>query len=306
MQRISLVFSAVLWLMAAGGFSSAEARIAYVANDSANFSFKLYVMEDDGSNPTRVGDVAFGIGNTEFYTVAWSPEGSHLALKYRADLCIIDVDTGAIETVIDGGTNNNPTWAPDGRRIAVSRSLSGQRDIWLVNTDGTELTNLTNSPDVSEYYPAWSPDGSSLVFMSDLRNGERDLFLMQLADGTQQRLTNDTPRNIGPVFSPDGSRILYTEEEDPSAFVSNIVMIDADGGNSVRLTDSTAASSRMCCSNSSGDGHILDTGQNVGTDVWAQGLGGDEFHPAVEKCLQEVGQAHEVVEGLAPRPELHQ
>ena len=65
----------------------------------------------------------------------------------------------------DGGNDGWPTWAPDGGRIAFESDRSGNWDIWVMNPDGTGLTNLTQSPE-DELYPAWSPDGKKIAFTS--------------------------------------------------------------------------------------------------------------------------------------------
>src|SRR3990172_3798498 len=67
-----------------------------------------------------------------------------------------------------------------------------------------------------------------------------------------------------------------------------------------------AASSRMWRRYSAPEGDILDLSKDPGPDVRAQRLRGDQLHAAPEQGLQEEGEAHEAVEGLPPRLELHQ
>ncbi|MBI3961561.1 MAG: PD40 domain-containing protein, partial [Deinococcus sp.] len=54
--------------------------------------------------------------------------------------------------------HGRPTWSPDGTRLAFSASADGQSDLYVVNTDGTDLVQLTNDP-FEDRGPAWSPDG---------------------------------------------------------------------------------------------------------------------------------------------------
>jgi hypothetical protein len=56
-------------------------------------------------------------------------------------------------TTVSG--NSNPTWSPDGTRIAFVSDRSGVNDIWVVNADGTGEMNMTNTPDVPEWVPSW-------------------------------------------------------------------------------------------------------------------------------------------------------
>ena len=81
--------------------------------------------------------------------------------------------------------------------------------------------------------PRWSPDGESIVFMSDSRDGNWELYTLSVADGTVIRLTEDGAEDGLPAWSPDGSRI---------AFMSNrggawgIWVIPAAGGEAAQIT----------------------------------------------------------------------
>lgn len=59
----------------------------------------------------------------------------------------------------------DPSWSPDGRRIVFTSTRDGNREIYSVNADGTDLRNLTNHSD-SDYDPSWSPDGRRIAFTS--------------------------------------------------------------------------------------------------------------------------------------------
>ena len=153
-----------------------------------------------------------------------------------------DQDTGAVFTVRPNGTDEfqvthppegyvdrNPDVSPDGRRIVFQRSGPTMDDIFVVNSDGTQLRQLTNTaypegnclPKGGEcnISPAWSPDGTQIVFSRAFGPVVDDLvetfglFLMN-ADGTHVRqLTQRHPPRTGedtePQFSPDGRMLLF-------------------------------------------------------------------------------------------------
>jgi TolB-like protein/DNA-binding SARP family transcriptional activator len=110
------------------------------------------------------------------------------------------------------------------RQLVFWRWLGDRRDIFVMNTDGTGLRNLTNDAE-PELAPAWSPDGTQIAYISDGR-----LYLMD-ADGSNRRRLTDGPDNY-PSWSPDGARIAFSRGKR----TSDIYVINADGSGLVNLT----------------------------------------------------------------------
>ncbi len=65
------------------------------------------------------------------------------------------------------GPSYDPTWSPDGGRIAFVSEESGSKDIWVISADGSNARNLTPNSKRAEGHPSWSPDGSRIVFCSN-------------------------------------------------------------------------------------------------------------------------------------------
>jgi Tol biopolymer transport system component/DNA-binding winged helix-turn-helix (wHTH) protein len=98
---------------------------------------------------------------------------------------LVDFDNPSnIRFLADGGTAG---FAPDGK-VFFSSTMSGNHEIWSINTDGTNRRQLTNSKD-EEYYPVVSPDGNTVYFAST-RSGAAQVWRMK-TDGTEQtQITN--------------------------------------------------------------------------------------------------------------------
>ena len=90
---------------------------------------------------------------------------------------------------------------------------SDESDIMVVAAAGGKPRNLTNSPGVADWSPAWSPDGRSIAFFS-MRAGGRDLWVMRPDGSGKRRLTRDASLNEYPTWSPDGRSIAFQTARD--------------------------------------------------------------------------------------------
>lgn len=129
-------------------------------------------------------------------------------------------------------------WSPDGRTIAydgVNPDHDGARDIILVDLDREEPEEFwITTYEGYDCYPSYSPDGQYIVYMSE-RDGNRDLYIMDLEGNDVARLTEDPANDYEPAWSPDGERIAFVSRRSGK---SQIYVMDADGSNVIQLTDS--------------------------------------------------------------------
>jgi Tol biopolymer transport system component len=140
-------------------------RIAFLGN-----SRDLYLMNTDGKHRRRLAGTFGG-------RLSWSPDSSRLAFEIRGeapnwgDIGVVDVSSGKRENLTHRpGYDSGPAWSPDGRKIAFLADLScawtgkcnpdwqeeGPRELWLMDSDGAHLRQLTRSGGVSGYDdPVW-------------------------------------------------------------------------------------------------------------------------------------------------------
>ncbi len=145
-------------------------------------------------------------------------------------------DPGRARQITDGiGQYNGVrglTWLPDGRLAYVSRASSSQ-DIWLMDQNGKNNLQLTTPETRADIYPAVSPDGRYIVFVST-RTGNSNLYRLDLTTNDQIRLTNGTSEEF-PTITADGKWVIYTATGSTNF---RLWKISIDGGEPVRLTDS--------------------------------------------------------------------
>ena len=104
------------------------------------------------------------------------------------------------------------SWSPDGAFIAYpGRQLDDMgTDVFRLDMVNGENVNLTDSAGL-DYAPAWSPDGASIVFVSDRDESGVEALWLMAADGSDaQRLTKAAPLlDVLPAWSPDGGEIAF-------------------------------------------------------------------------------------------------
>jgi dipeptidyl aminopeptidase/acylaminoacyl peptidase len=267
-------------------------HIAYVVNwidrEENGYRSAIWVRPLDGSEEPR----RLTSGTRSDSSPRWSPDGRWLAFVSNRDgedetahgeLYALPASGGEPRRLTEGKEGvESIAWSPDSRRIAFARRVRDEayeeeddrrraprrftrvyvkldsvgwigdrrKHVFVVDLDGDER-QLTEG-DCENYEPAWSPDGSRLVFAS--MRGERwdvefieALYELEVdADGAEpRRLTQPDESGNLPSFSPDGALIAYvhTPEDGTSPHHSQIAVMRPDGSDRRILT---ASLDRQC------------------------------------------------------------
>lgn len=177
---------------------------------------------------------------------AWSPKGDRIAfvanISGANNIWVVPSEGGwPTQLTISTQRQAAPAWSPDGKYIIYQSDYDGneQYDLFLVEPDNGTVTNVTNTPNVSEEAPAWSPDGKLMAYAAKPKDGSSyEIMLMEMLTRSSQPLTKDTPKhlsNYAPMWSHDGKLVAY-EQDNANGRDSNLFIAEVATGKSMLVT----------------------------------------------------------------------
>lgn len=178
-------------------------------------------------------DVANRITN-----VALSPTGKRAVVEARGDIFTIPAEKGEWRnlTRTSGVAERAPAWSADGRFVSYFSDASGEYKLVIEPQDGIGATREIALPEPSFYYtPAWSPDGSKMLFT----DAHLRLWVLDVASGTAKKVDTDLfmvpDRSINAVWSPDSRWIAYSRRL--NSLLRAIFVYDVQSGKATQFTD---------------------------------------------------------------------
>jgi TolB protein len=113
-----------------------------------------------------------------------------------------------IYTMRDASNIYHPTWSPNGEYIVFSARVDGNKDLYRINSDGSNLLRMTTNY-TDDIFPDISPDGSQVVFTSNREEGGWQLYLISIDGSGLIKIQSEGKRMWFPDWWPSGDRILF-------------------------------------------------------------------------------------------------
>jgi Tol biopolymer transport system component len=202
------------------------AKAGWIANDGS-----LWKISRRGGEPERLQFGEEGVepsirGNRLVYV----RQKSYLNISRRKLSSLLSAgppDRFISSTKMDSG----PQFSPDGTKIAFESIRSGDSEVWMCQSDGSGLVQLTHLKSITGT-PRWSPDGQQIAFDS-LAPGNAEIFVMDAQRGSPRRLTTEPSRDAVPSWSHDG-RWLYFASDRTGRW--EVWKMPSTGGPALQLT----------------------------------------------------------------------
>ena len=184
--------------------------------------------------------------------MSWAPDGDRLAYfvrrnKYKS-LVVQNVVTREIEQLIDldmVDEPESPDFSPDGGSVVFSALTRAVGDIYHLDLETHEVTNLTGDA-LADYAPVYAPDGGSILHLKRV-SGNNKLFRFDLASGERTQLTFGTHDEGGAQFIDDRTIVFSSTAVDPGlpldpevardGEIFNVWTLDLDHGELRQYTD---------------------------------------------------------------------
>ncbi len=181
----------------------------------------IYIMDLDTNNIQRVSAPQMRVGNPYYQgTMTWSPDGAYLAydadFNGNWDIWTSRISDGQLTRLTNSISEDlHPDWSPDGTQIVFNRTdENGFLQIFMMNSNGTNITQLSNAHAATVMYPRWSPNGDDIVFFINESSSAADLYMMDASGENIRQITTDLAVDRVAVFSPDGESLVFRSERD--------------------------------------------------------------------------------------------
>ena len=234
------------------GWSPDNDHIAYRRfGDGKDGKAELFVVDTNGYTTRQLTTTSSASIDS------WSPDGTQILYSEDSGIFIVNVDgtnTRRLATYPDTRIDHDFIgWSPDGSLVAYILNPSSFRTQLNVFSTGAIQEGVTDSKNYKPYFGGWSPLGTAIAYNIKISDGyqlaitsgkqDREIFLTDVEGTNIRQLTDNTFDEAGPLWSPDGTRIVfgcaidvrYLRDPDKSRW-NDLCVVDADGSNYRQLT----------------------------------------------------------------------
>ncbi len=217
-------------------FSPIDEKIVFSTYFPNEDNYDIMIMNLDGTNKIN-------LTNSSAYEKfpQFSPDGSFIIYQGwkggKMEIFFTGLLDKNIENISRSISSNDilshgNAFSPDGQSIVFTSDRDNNRNIYLMNINSTNLTQLTTHIS-DDYEPVFSPDGQSVVFTSE-RDGNKEVYLIDIESRNIKNLTEDPGDDWNPRFYEDNMKIIFQSSRDGNW---EIYSMNLNGRNQTNLTN---------------------------------------------------------------------
>jgi TolB protein len=176
-------------------------------------AFEIWAMNQDGTDQHAVTNLGGYAVFPDF-----SPSGHRIAFSGAQgtdpndEIYTVTTRGGDLEQLTStSGNSDYPAYSPNGRKIAFTSDRTGLEQVYVMNTDGSDQTQLTFDLHLHDQLPDWSPDGTQIAY-EDGESPDGRIFVMDADGSDQHQLTHGPGDDFGAAWSPDGRHIAFVRD----------------------------------------------------------------------------------------------
>ncbi len=171
---------------------------------------ELFLIDRDGNELAKLTG-----GDWQDSDPDWSPDGKTLVLRSDRtgawEIWRMNLDGSDARQLTNDPDNDMyhgyggeipPRWSPNGRQIMWASFHDDQWDIYLMDADGGNVRNITNTPDIDETWPSWSPNGQWVAFDAEVEpnSDNYEIYVMRTDGSGRRRMTFNEELDLAPVW----------------------------------------------------------------------------------------------------------
>jgi imidazolonepropionase-like amidohydrolase/Tol biopolymer transport system component len=220
-KKIAMTISQILVLALFIGTSAHGESLKEAQKDSTKEEWDVSVAHVPSDT------IEFDAMEGTWMTADVAPDGKEIVFDLLGDIYKMPI-TGGDATLLSGGLpyEVQPRFSPDGKQILFTSDRGGGDNIWIMNADGSDRTQLTKEDYRLLNNACWRPGGEYIVarkhFTSERSMGAGEMWMYKVPEGgAGVQLTkrkNDQQDANEPVFSPDGRFLYWAEDMAPGGY----------------------------------------------------------------------------------------
>jgi Tol biopolymer transport system component len=184
-----------------------QSLLVAAVSPRGNESYEIRVSDGEMHTPPVAAGNWPTISN-DGHKLAFSLGDDHVNI-WRKDLQ--HPHAPAVQMFASTRPQNNAQYSPDGRHVAFDSLRSGTWSVWLADSDGSNLVQITQGPAAG--YQRWSPDSQKIAFLMREPSGLEEVYTADISDHVAHKLKTNVREADYPYWSHDGKWIYFLGRE---------------------------------------------------------------------------------------------